>query len=148
MDTDSIPQEGHSRSQAHDSIPNILPLLSANPAANRNQDGFPSQAANLSTTSAPQPCPPATVDNQPSSPPTSINRARWYAPMAASYKAEDSALLNNIRSTSPDEKLDPDGAGGKTTHRRNYQACEPCRARKVRCELGGMYARQQTSTMR
>lgn len=36
----------------------------------------------------------------------------------------------------PSPKSDAAQAASRTKHRRNYQACEPCRARKVRCDLG------------
>jgi hypothetical protein len=35
---------------------------------------------------------------------------------------------------------DPKSSSPQPQHRRGYQACDPCRKRKVKCDLGSMFA--------
>lgn len=52
--------------------------------------------------------------------------------MPASQGQRESTVYSQGRSPSP-------RPAQSTQHRRGYQACDPCRQRKVKCDLGSMF---------
>lgn len=48
---------------------------------------------------------------------------------------QDAVPLNNFDNASRELRSETP----PTQHRRGYQACDPCRKRKVKCDLGSVY---------
>jgi Fungal Zn(2)-Cys(6) binuclear cluster domain len=87
-----------------------------------------------------QPTPPTYLTPQPRLGPASLRNQRPTAdqsPIAMSTNNQSYVQSSSYESADvEDTKQEP--TPPRDQHRRGYQACDPCRKRKVKCDLGSM----------
>lgn len=106
--------------------------LQLNQASQPNQANRPAAPPTDSTPGPQSRLGPAALPHQPATTePTTVAMTTDTQPYGQSSSYESAEAEETKQEPTPP----------RDQHRRGYQACDPCRKRKVRCDLGSMFAR-------